>query len=194
MHAAAAPPAAGAAPAARSLAAAPVAGAAPVRSPAPPPARPAFAEVIREAKRLPGLFTVWQKDEKVWIEIAPAQFDRPFLLAATRVSGLGERGLYPHWMLGRHVVAWRRVHGSVQLIARATRFGSSADPGLARAAGLSFSDSLLGSAPVASAEHPERGSVLSSAPFSVQTPRARPQRSRPWMRHSTPRSPTSRGS
>ncbi|MBU6272510.1 MAG: zinc-dependent metalloprotease, partial [Betaproteobacteria bacterium] len=125
-----------------------------------PPARPPFAEVIREARRLPGLFTVWQKDEKVWLEIAPAQFDKPFLLATTRVSGLGERGFYPHWMLGRHVVAWRRVHGSVQLIARATRFGSSADAGLARAAGLSFSDSLLGSAPLASAEHPERGSVL----------------------------------
>ncbi|MCX7272374.1 MAG: zinc-dependent metalloprotease [Burkholderiales bacterium] len=100
------------------------------------------------------------KEEKVWIELTPAQFERPFLLAASRTTGLGERGLYPHWTLGRHVVAFRRVHGNVQLLARNTRFDAPADAGLARAARLSFSDSLLGSAALASAEHPERKSVL----------------------------------
>ena len=37
-----------------------------------------FADVIKDAKEIPGFFRVWQKDEKVWIEIAPEQFDVPF--------------------------------------------------------------------------------------------------------------------
>ncbi len=147
------PPANGATP--------PVAGATPPRpAPLPPGARPPFAEVVKDARRVEGLFTLWQKDEKVWLELTPAQFDKPYLLALTRLSGLGERGLYPHWTLGRHVVAFRKVHGNVQLLARNTRFDAAGDPGLARAARLSFSDSLLGSAALASAEHPERKSVL----------------------------------
>src|SRR6188474_371884 len=36
-----------------------------------------FADVIKEAKESKGYFTLWQKDEKVWIEIAPDQFDKP---------------------------------------------------------------------------------------------------------------------
>ena len=131
------------------------------RAAAPPvAARPPFADVIKDARRVEGLFTVWQKDEKVWLELMPAQFDKPFLLAASRTTGLGERGLYPHWTLGRYVVTFRRVHGTVQLLARNTRFDANGDAGMARAVRLSFSDSLLGSATVASAEHPERKSVL----------------------------------
>ena len=34
---------------------------------------------IKDANETPGLFRVWQKDDKVWIEIAPEQFDLPFL-------------------------------------------------------------------------------------------------------------------
>jgi hypothetical protein len=60
----------------------------------------------------------------------------------------------------RHIVAFRKINGSVQLLARNTRFDAPGDPGLARTARLSFSDSLLGAAPIASAEHPERRSVL----------------------------------
>ena len=41
---------------------------------APGAPRP-FAEIIKDAKEQPGLFTLWTKDEKVWIEIKPEQFD-----------------------------------------------------------------------------------------------------------------------
>ncbi len=124
------------------------------------PARPAFADVIKGARQIEGLFTLWQKDDKVWIEIGPAQFEQSYLLVAARTSGLGERGLYANWPLGRQVVSWRKINGTAQLLARNTQFGAQGDPGLARAARISFSDSLIGSAPIASAEHPQRKSVL----------------------------------
>ena len=69
---------------ASSASSATVAGAAPVaaagagRPPgaaAAPGAPRAFADVIKDAKQQTGLFTVWTKDEKVWLEIKPEQFD-----------------------------------------------------------------------------------------------------------------------
>src|SRR5207245_5829988 len=32
-----------------------------------------FADVVKDAHETPGLFRVWQKDDKVWLEIAPNQ-------------------------------------------------------------------------------------------------------------------------
>ena len=52
-------------------------GAAPAAAPPPPAPRP-FAEIIKDAKEEPGFFTTWKKDDKVWIEIPEAMWDRPF--------------------------------------------------------------------------------------------------------------------
>ena len=54
-----------------------------------------FADVIKDAKETPGLFSIWQKDDKVWIEIAPEQFDMPYFFRPTCASGIGETaGVY----------------------------------------------------------------------------------------------------
>src|ERR1700689_5188391 len=48
-----------------------------------PPATPAsptkpFDDVIKDAKVIPGFFNLYQKDEKVWIELKPGDFEKPF--------------------------------------------------------------------------------------------------------------------
>ena len=40
-------------------------------TPPTPGTPPPFAVVIREARRIDGPLTLWQKDDKVWIEIMP---------------------------------------------------------------------------------------------------------------------------
>lgn len=41
----------------------------------PDPAAPKpFDEVVKGAKLLPGLIPMWQKDEKVWLELRPEDF------------------------------------------------------------------------------------------------------------------------
>ena len=57
-------------------AAAPAPGARPPAAVAAPGTPRPFAEIIKDAKEQPGLFTLWTKDEKVWIEIKPDQFDQ----------------------------------------------------------------------------------------------------------------------
>lgn len=158
---AATPPAAGASGPAATPGAAPGAAAARPEAGAPRP----FADVIRDAKVDDGYFPIWRKDEKVWIEVPADRFGQPFLLTAGISSSVGERGLYGGQMGNGWMVELRRIGNTVQLVAKNTDFVASGDPALARTVRQSFSDSLLGAAPVASAEHPQRKSVLVDASF-----------------------------
>ncbi len=148
---------------------APVAAApAPVASAPRPPVdavpRP-FAEVVRGAKRDDGLIPIYRKDEKVWLEITREMVGKPFLFTVNIASSIGERGLYASQMGRAHLAELRLVGRQFQLLALNTQFRADADQGSKRAIDQAFSPSLLGSAAIASAEHPLRKSVLVDASF-----------------------------
>jgi hypothetical protein len=161
-----------AAPAASTVAARPAAAAsAPTPSAPPAPGQPpAFATVVKDAKEIKGLFTLWQRDERVWIELKPEDFNKPFFFAPKLARGIGESGLFggsmrvPGSRVVDRIVEFRRVHNVIQLVAVNTDFiardGKSPE---ARALAASFAPSLLASATVASAAHPERKTVLVDA-------------------------------
>ena len=136
-------------------------GAPPVAA-APGGLRP-FAEVIKDARRSDGILTVWQKDDKVWLELKPEDFNRLFFLSPKLRTGIGERGFYGGLMQDNGIVEFRRVHNQVQLIWR--NVGYIARPGTpeARAIEAGYSPSLLASAQVLSLPEPERKSVLVEA-------------------------------
>lgn len=136
--------------------------AAPARPGAPDPSAPKpFADVIKGAKEQPGLFPIWRKDEKVWIEIPKEAFNKPFLFSVNVANAVGERGLYASQMLGDELAEWRRIGNHVQLIALNTKFRSE---GANKAAvEQAFSPSLIAASGVASADHPDRKSVLVDA-------------------------------
>ena len=149
-----------------SSAAAPSASAAaPKSGPGAPPAsvlRP-FAEIVKDARRIDGLFTLWQKDDKVWLELKPADLDQPFFLSPKLKTGIGEGRLYGGLMSDELVIEFRRVHNQLQLLARNTEFVAHAGTPNGRAVQAAFSPSLLASTSVLSQPHPERKSVLVEA-------------------------------
>ena len=106
---------------------------------------------------------VWQKDDKVWLELKPEDFNKPFFLSPKLKTGIGERGFYGGLMQDSGIIEFRRVHNQVQLIWR--NVGYIAKPGTpeARAIEAGYSPSLLASAPVLSLPEPERKSVLVEA-------------------------------
>jgi len=137
-------------------------GAAPSTPPAPATARP-FADVIKDAKVIPGYFTLYQKDDKVWIEVLPAQFDQPFFFQINRNRTLGDRRLMIDPMLRGHIAQWHRLGDLVQLMAVNERFVARAGTAIARAVRENLSDSLIGAVPAASKPHPDRKSILLEA-------------------------------
>lgn len=162
-------PPSGAAPApaaAAASAAAPAASAA-VAAARPDPAAPKpFDEVIKGATRQDGFLPVWRKDEKVWLEIPAERLGKPFLLSANISESVGERGLYAGLMGPSWLATFRQVNKQVQLIALNSNFIARGNAMKATVA-QSFSDSLLASTSVASAEHPQRKSVLVDANFLI---------------------------
>jgi hypothetical protein len=130
---------------------------------APPGSPTPFATVIKDAKKIDGLVTFYQKDEKVWLELRPEDFNKPFFLSPKLATGIGEAGVFGGLMDDEHVIEFRRVHNQVQMIVRNTEFTAKAGTPEGRAVAAAFSPSLLASTPVASAAHPERKSVLVDA-------------------------------
>lgn len=133
----------------------------PPRPPADPSAPKPFADVIKEAKSQDGLFPIWRKDEKVWLEIPKDKIGKPFMFTANVANAVGERGLYASQMGMDQLVEWRRIGNQIQLVALNTAF--RAEGGGKLAVQQAFSPSLLAAGTVASAEHPERKSVLIDA-------------------------------
>lgn len=138
-------------------------GAAAAAKPDPAAPKP-FDEVVKGATRQEGFVSVWRKDEKVWLEIPDELFGKPFLLSANISHSVGERGLYGGQMGPSWMATFRKVNRQVQLIALNTSFAATG-AAMKSAVEQSFTDSLLAATGVASAEHPQRQSVLVDASF-----------------------------
>jgi hypothetical protein len=130
---------------------------APVAAPRP------FADLVRGAAHLPGFLSLYQKEEKVWIELRPDQFDRPLFMSVNMPNGIGERGVYGSQMGMSRVVVFHRIGNLVQVIAKNTGFGAKGGTPEALAVQQAFSDSLLAIAPVASGPNPQSKSILVEA-------------------------------
>ena len=128
-----------------------------------------FREVIAGATEMKGLFPIWQKDDKVWIEIPADQVDKLVFFSYNISDSVGERGAYASQMGRNHTVVFHRVGNAMQLIAKNLRFVAAAGSPSERAVQQSFSDSLIGSAPVLSQPHVDRKSVLIDASALLMT-------------------------
>ena len=155
------PPPSAAAPATAPASATPPAALA--TPPAAPGALRPMKDILKDAKSSPGFFTLHQKDEKVWLEVLPSQLNQPFFFSYNIPRSVGERGLYGSQMGGSKLVEFRKIGNQIQLIAKNTQFFAKEGTPQAQFVSESFSDSLMSSAAVVSAPHPETKSILIEA-------------------------------
>lgn len=117
-----------------------------------------YDAVVKGAKELEGLFRLHIKDEKVYAEIRPDQFDRSFLLpiAVARGAGMGGHTLNfdEQW-----VVIFKRVGDRVHLVRRNVRFQAKPGTPVARAVETTYTDSILLSLRIVTIQ-PARQSVI----------------------------------
>ncbi|MDR2560190.1 MAG: zinc-dependent metalloprotease [Holophagales bacterium] len=132
-------------------------------TPPDPNALKEFAEIIKDAQESKGFFTVFQKEDKVWLEIGESQLDKPFLMSWNLAKGIGEAGLYSGMMGDSILVAFRRVGNTMRLMALNTAFQADNNKSLKLTLDNSFSESLLNAVPVLSKPNTERKSVLIDA-------------------------------
>jgi len=120
-------------------------------------------DILKDAKSIPGFFTLHQKDEKIWLEILPSQMGKPFFFSYNVPRSIGERGLYGSQMGSSKLVEFQKVGNQVQLIAKNTQFFAKEGTPQAQFVSESFSDSLMSSTTMVSQPHPETKSILIEA-------------------------------
>jgi Met-zincin/Domain of unknown function (DUF5117) len=124
------------------------------------PKQKAFDKLVKDAKVIAGLFTLYRTEDKTFLELRPEQYDKLHMLSLTCESGLGERGFYAAQMCGETPIVFHRQGKQVQLVARNARFTADAGSPIGRTLARSFSDSIIGVAAIESLPHPERKSEL----------------------------------
>ena len=134
-----------------------------VSPPAAPGALRPMKDILKDAKPIPGFFTLHQKDEKIWLEILPSQMGKPFFFSYNVPRSIGERGLYGSQMGSSKLVEFQKVGNQVQLIAKNTQFFAKEGSPQAQFVSESFSDSLMSSTAMVSQPHPETKSILIEA-------------------------------
>lgn len=122
-----------------------------------------FADMTRDATRRDGFLPVWEKDDRVWLEIAPGMLDQPFFFTVNRTHGTGERGIYASQMEDAYIASFHRIGDRIQLLAHNKRFYASEGSPQNIAVHQGFSDSLLAASTVQSQPHSDSRAFLIDA-------------------------------
>ena len=126
-----------------------------------PPELQPFAQVIKNTKKMQGLFTLYRDSEagKIYLEVRPDQLNKNYLNTVTMESGIGERGVYSGMPLQNLLFYFQRVNNNLQFVVRNENFRTLPGDPQARSLARSFSDSVLYSLSIKSI-HQERQSIL----------------------------------
>jgi hypothetical protein len=106
------------------------------------PRFPDFNTVVKGAKEYEGLFKLYHKEDNLYMEIMPHQFDKPVLcpIAVARGAGMGGQTLNfdEQWVL-----LFKRVGDKVHLIRRNVHFKAKPGTPVAKAVETTYADSVL---------------------------------------------------
>ncbi len=101
-----------------------------------------FIKVTQGAKEYEGLFKLYHKEDQLYAEIQPFQFERPFLLPMAISRGMGLGGFTLNFQ-EQWVLVFRHVGDKVHLVRRNVRFQAKKSVPLAKAVETTYNDSIL---------------------------------------------------
>jgi hypothetical protein len=108
-----------------------------------------FAEVTRGAQKIDGFLTLHLKDDHLYAEIKPQQFDQPMLAPITIARGLAQAGV-PLTRDDEMVLVFHKSGDRVQLIRRDVRHKAPAGSPIEKAVKQNYTDSILLALPIVS--------------------------------------------
>ena len=125
-----------------------------------------FSDVTKGAEVHSGIFTLYQKRDKAYLALTPAQLDRDYLLVTQLSRGIGELGLDGGSSIRSDLVRFHRAGDRIELTVVNPRFAATPGTPMARAVDYSFGHSVAQSFPIATMR--DNGEILLDvAPFLV---------------------------
>jgi len=126
-----------------------------------------YAKFIEGAQAQRGLFTVWRKGDKVYLELSKEQLGKDYIQSAVPVNGLGGFGIYPGAFdyFSARLIRFTRNDDKIVITWPNTTFTAPAGSPADNAIKATSADSVLGVSKVA-ADDPLTGNVVFDAsPF-----------------------------
>jgi hypothetical protein len=107
-----------------------------------PPRFPDFNQVMRGAKEYDGFFKLHQKDDHLYCEILPHQFNQPWLCSISVARGGGLGGFMLNFQ-EEWILSFKRVGDKVFLIRRNVHYKAAGGTPVAKAVETTYTDSVL---------------------------------------------------
>jgi len=127
------------------------------------PGRP-FGEVIKGSEVGTGIFTIYFKQDSIYISLTPRQLDRDYLLITQISQGIGELGLDGGATVRSDLIRFHREGDRVELWVVNPRMAAVPGTPMARTVAYSFGQSVVQSFPIVGAR--DGGEILVNvAPF-----------------------------
>jgi hypothetical protein len=117
-----------------------------------------FAEVTQGAAKTEGLFTLYQKEDHLYAEIKPHQFNQPLLVPTTIARGIAQAGM----PVGDDdmVLVFQREGDKVQLIRRNIHYRAPAGTPIDKSVKQNYTDSVLMALPIVTLDHSAGNAVV----------------------------------
>jgi hypothetical protein len=125
--------------------------------PAGPPEK-TFEDVIKDAKKMEGLFNLYAKEDKLYLEIRPDQFDKLYLYIPTLWTSVGYGGTGSYFPM--QVFYWEKLDKKVLLVWKNTRYVAEESAEYKRNLENVVPQSIAHAFKIESAPHPENNSIL----------------------------------
>ena len=109
-----------------------------------------FSEVTEGAQKHDGLFTLYQKEQHLYAEIRPFQFDQPMLALATIARGMARAGEPLTSGEEEAVITFHRAGDRVQVIRRNVHYKAPSGSPTEKAVKQNYTDSIIMALPIVS--------------------------------------------
>lgn len=130
-----------------------------------------FEEVTKEAEKIEGLFTLYKKKDKLYLEVKPEQLDRDQIMTLTLESGIGARGILNGVPLDDFLWRFRRVNDQLHFVKRNPWFRAKPGQPANRSLERAFTDSVLASLKLESVHKETKSLLVDAGPlFMVDMP------------------------
>jgi hypothetical protein len=106
-----------------------------------------YAKLIKDATKMEGLLTVYEKADKLYFEILPEYFDQNFLMAGALGTGVGVGYMQAGYYLGKTIFTFKKINDKIHLVQRNLRFLNTDDPMEERSIARNYSESLIAAIP-----------------------------------------------
>jgi hypothetical protein len=129
----------------------------------PPAAKPSkfreFSDVTKDAKKIEGLFDLYQVDDNLYAVIKGSDFNQPFLAPMSIARGVASAGTALNFG-EQWVISFKRVGDRVHLIRKNLRYEAPKGSPLEKAVEQNYTDSVLMALPIVSENAPGGGVLI----------------------------------